>query len=59
MLNLLWIILIGIYVGGIWKFWAGFNRTNYSQGRFYLAMLWPVMLLVPSYRQNFNKALKG
>ncbi len=48
-----------VYVGGIWKFWTGFNRTNFSQGRWYLAPLWPVLIFNKPYRQNFNKALKG
>jgi hypothetical protein len=48
-----------IYGGGIWKFWTGFNRTNFSQGRLYLTLLWPVLVFNKSYRQNFTKALKG
>lgn len=48
-----------VYVGGIWKFWTGFRRTNFSQGKVYLALLWPVLLVNKSYRQNFTKALKG
>jgi len=52
--------LIAVYVGGIVKFWQGFHRTNFSQGRIYLSLLWPVLLLSNrSYRQNFNRALKG
>lgn len=47
------------YVGGIWKFLKGFRRTNFSGGRVYLALLWPVLLFNRSYRQNFNRALKG
>ncbi len=52
-------VLAVVYVGGIWKFWTGFNRTNFSQGRIYLSLLWPVLLFNKSYRQNFTKALKG
>ncbi len=52
-------IAIGIYVGGAIKFWTGFDRTNFSQGRLYLTALWPVLLANKSYRQNFNRALKG
>jgi hypothetical protein len=52
-------LLVALYVGGIWKFWTGFRRTNFSQGRFYLALLWPVLIFNKSYRQNFTKALKG
>lgn len=55
------LILLGLvaYVAGVWKFWSGFNRTNFTQGRVYLALLWPVLLMNGSYRQNFTKALKG
>lgn len=53
-------IVIGIvYAGGVWKFWTGFNRTNFSQGKAYLALLWPLLIFNKSYRQNFNRALKG
>ncbi|WP_448597506.1 hypothetical protein [Thermoleptolyngbya sp.] len=48
-----------IYVAGAWKFWTGFNRTNFSQNRLMLTVLWPLMLLNASYRQNFRRALKG
>jgi hypothetical protein len=49
-----------IYGVGAWKFWQGFHRTNFSQGRLGLTLLWPVFLIANrSYRQNFNKALKG
>jgi hypothetical protein len=59
MSTLITIALIAIYGGGVWKFLTGFNRTSFSQGRIYLALLWPVLLFSKSYRQNFNKALKG
>ncbi len=59
MVNLLIIVLAVGYVGVAWKFWNGFRRTNFSQGRIYLGLLWPVLVLNPSYRQNFRKALKG
>jgi len=52
-------VLSGIYAGGIWKFLSGFNRTNFTQNKFVLALLWPVLLVNRSYRQNFTKALKG
>jgi hypothetical protein len=52
-------ILLLVYVGGGVKFWTGFKRTNFSQGRLYLTLLWPVLLANKSYRQNFNRALKG
>lgn len=49
-----------VYGYGVWKFWTGFNRTNFSNGRLPLALLWPVFLVAnKSYRQNFNRALKG
>ncbi|UBF24971.1 hypothetical protein K9N68_25500 [Kovacikia minuta CCNUW1] len=57
--TLIGIVIAGIYVGGIWKFWTGFRRTNFSQGRVYLALLWPVLVFNKPYRQNFTKALKG
>ncbi|HEY9698127.1 MAG TPA: hypothetical protein V6D10_12740 [Trichocoleus sp.] len=48
------------YLGGVWKFWKGFHRTNFSEGKVYLSLLWPVLLVAnKSYRQNFNRALKG
>jgi hypothetical protein len=52
-------ILLVVYVGGAWKFWTGFGQTQYSQSRPMLTLLWPVMLLNGSYRQNFRRALKG
>lgn len=52
-----------IYVGGVWKFWSGFNRTNFEKSfgnRVTLSLLWPVLVIANrSYRQNFTKALKG
>lgn len=53
------LIALVIYSGGIWKFWTGFHRTNFSEGRLRLALLWPLLLVNRSYRQNFNRALKG
>ena len=57
------IILAGLYVGGAWKFWTGFERTSFErsfENRLYLSLLWPVLLIAnKSYRQNFSKALKG
>lgn len=53
------VIALLIYGGGIWKFWTGFRRTNFSNGKLRLAVLWPILLFNKSYRQNFNKALKG
>jgi hypothetical protein len=62
MMNLLGLALIGVYVGGIWKFLSGFRHTNFNHdaSRFYLALLWPALVLTnKSYRRNFNRALKG
>jgi hypothetical protein len=58
-MNLLITILLIVYVGGGVKFWRGFRRTNFDQGRLYLTLLWPVLLTNKSYRENFNRALKG
>ena len=61
--QLISIILLVTYVGGIWKFWTGFNRTNFSRGlvnKLLLSSLWPLLLVVnKAYRKNFQKALKG
>ncbi|MGB3491180.1 MAG: hypothetical protein WBA57_00525 [Elainellaceae cyanobacterium] len=58
--SLFTIVLIVVYSGGVWKFLSGFNKTNFENGRLPLALLWPVLLLTNrSYRQNFNRALKG
>lgn len=59
MLNLVGLLALIVYAGGIWKFWTGFRRTNFSQGKFYLSLLWPILLVNKSYRRNFNRALKG
>lgn len=58
-MQLLAFLLLGVYVVGVWKFYKGFRRTNFSQGRIYLALLWPALMFNRSYRQNFTKALKG
>lgn len=57
--TLVLILLLGGYGFGSWRFWQGFHRTNFSQNRLVLTLLWPVFLANKSYRQNFNKALKG
>ncbi|MFO5492770.1 MAG: hypothetical protein ACLBM1_05005 [Cuspidothrix sp.] len=63
MVRLLFVGLIVVYIGGMWKFWNGFRRTNFNQtlpNRIILTLLWPALFLVnPSYRRNFQKALKG
>ncbi|MBD2347036.1 hypothetical protein [Anabaena subtropica] len=55
--------LIVIYIGGVWKFWTGFSRTNFTPSlpnRIGLALLWPALFVANgSYRRNFRKALKG
>jgi hypothetical protein len=49
-----------VYVLGAWRFWQGFHRTNFSQGRLGLTLLWPAYFIAnKSYRKNFNRALKG
>ncbi|MBZ8181938.1 hypothetical protein [Oscillatoria salina] len=57
------VLLAVIYGGGAWKFWKGFRRTNFDPSlgnRIVLASLWPILLIAnKSYRQNFQKALKG
>lgn len=53
------LVLVVIYLGGGWKFWQGFHRTNFTDAKFLLTVLWPVMLMNKSYRQNFSRALKG
>ena len=59
MSSLLVLAAIVVYAGGIWKFWTGFDRTNFSEGKLYLSLLWPIFLVSKSYRQNFSRALKG
>jgi hypothetical protein len=58
-MELVGIVLVVVYAGGTWKFWKGFKRTNFTEGRLKLSLLWPVLLFNKSYRQNFTKALKG
>ncbi len=53
------LVLLVIYGAGAWKFWGGFRRTNFSENKIVLGLLWPVLLFQKSYRQNFRKALKG
>jgi hypothetical protein len=63
MTQLIGILLLIVYSGGIWKFWKGFKRTNFNSSvsnRILLGVLWPVLVVInKSYRQNFQKALKG
>ncbi|MEA5619802.1 hypothetical protein VB711_18420 [Cronbergia sp. UHCC 0137] len=52
-----------IYLLGIWRFWAGFQRTHFDKNlinRISLGLLWPALFIVnKSYRRNFKRALKG
>jgi len=60
MSTLLTIVLLGIYGVGAWKFWTGFNRTDFSSSKAFLTLMWPVLLIGnKSYRRNFTKAIKG
>ena len=67
MLGLLLVLRIVIPIGLAWaylsfgsKFWSGFQRTNFTSGRILLTLFWPVCFaLNPSYRRNFQKALRG
>jgi membrane-bound metal-dependent hydrolase YbcI (DUF457 family) len=60
MSGLLVFVALGVYVWGSWKFWTGFNRTNFSDGKLYLTALWPVFVIAnKDYRRNFSRALKG
>ena len=63
MSTLISLLLLVVYGGGAWKFWNGFEQTNFSknfQNRLVLSILWPVLLIGnKSYRKNFTKALKG
>lgn len=57
------LIVAGVYVWGARKFWIGYNNTNFQPSltnRLTLSLLWPALLIVnKSYRQNFQKALRG
>lgn len=63
MAKLLIFAALVVYIGGVWKFWKGFERTNFTRSlptRLTLALLWPALFAMnPSYRRNFRKALKG
>lgn len=59
MTSLITFVLIVVYAGGVWKFLSGFDKTNFDSGRLPLALLWPILMTNRSYRQNFNRALKG
>lgn len=53
------LLVLGVYGFFGVKFWSGFRRTNFTQNRIFLTLLWPVLLINGSYRKNFQKALKG
>ncbi|HEY9605559.1 MAG TPA: hypothetical protein V6C85_28405 [Allocoleopsis sp.] len=63
MKGLIVLVLLGIYGYGVWKFWQGFERTNFTHSlpnRITLSLLWPAFFVAnKSYRKNFTKALKG
>ncbi|MGB7444749.1 MAG: hypothetical protein WA919_27085 [Coleofasciculaceae cyanobacterium] len=63
MLKLIFVVLLGIYGYGAWKFWKGFGRTDFNRSlpnRVSLSLLWPVLIVANKpFRRNFNKALKG
>lgn len=52
-----------IYAVGAYKFWKGFERTNFQRSLSYrigLSLLWPALFIANgSFRRNFRKALKG
>ncbi|HEY9905764.1 MAG TPA: hypothetical protein V6D43_25580 [Candidatus Sericytochromatia bacterium] len=61
--TLLSVVLLGVYGYGVWKFWTGFERTNFNRSlpnRISLSLFWPALIVAnKSYRRNFTKALKG
>lgn len=58
--TLVTLLLIALYGGGAWKFWSGFDRTTFSDGKVPLTLLWPLLLASnKAYRENFDRALKG
>jgi hypothetical protein len=63
MVKLVGVLVVIAYIWFGWKFWKGFNRTNFDRSfpnRVRLVLLWPILAIMnPSYRKNFQKALKG
>ena len=59
---IVFVLLVG-YGYGVWKFWKGYNKTNFEKtfaSKVKLSLLWPVLVVAnQSYRKNFTKALKG
>jgi hypothetical protein len=59
-MEIIGVILLVVYIVGVVKFLQGVSKTNFTQNRIPLALLWPVLLVVnENYRRNFTKALKG
>ncbi len=63
MIKLIPFLLLAAYGWGLWKFWRGYERTNFASSlpnKLILSLCWPALLVVnKSYRRNFQKALKG
>ena len=62
MINIFVFILLVGYILGLWKFWSGYQLTNFNRSftrRLTLSVLWPLLIANGSYRKNFVKALKG
>ncbi|NJN32285.1 MAG: hypothetical protein HC824_19065 [Synechococcales cyanobacterium RM1_1_8] len=56
----IFLVGFGVYLWGASKFWRGFRRTNFTSNRLVLTAMWPALVIANrSYRQNFQKALKG
>jgi len=62
-MNFVIFALVVVYLAGVWRFALGYRHTNFSRQlptRIVLALGWPLFLAVnPSYRKNFQKAIKG
>ncbi|MDY6783585.1 MAG: hypothetical protein SW833_13750 [Cyanobacteriota bacterium] len=61
--KLLGIVAMAGYFWMALKFWKGYQLTNFQPNpvnRLALSLLWPALIAVnKSYRQNFQKALRG
>jgi hypothetical protein len=61
--QLIIVAFVAAYLYGAFRFWNGFEQTNFSRSlpnRAGLALLWPALFITnKSYRRNFKKALKG
>jgi len=59
-MEIIGVILLVVYIVGAVKFLQGVSKTNFTQNRIPLALLWPLLLVInENYRRNFTKALKG